>query len=80
MTKYTEVQLVVWEYTTEQIILELKKGLLDCGIISTPLGDSILNEMPLFYENFVAHISKSSSLVNKKTITAPILIWTNFGY
>ena len=61
---------IAWEYTTEQIILERKKGLLDCGIISTPLGDSSLNEMPLFYENFVAYISKSSSLVNKKTITA----------
>ena len=70
MTKYTEVQLVVWEYTTEQIILELKKGLLDCRIMSTQLGDSSFNEMSLFYENFVAYISKSSSLVNKRTITA----------
>ncbi|MDB5121447.1 MAG: DNA-binding transcriptional regulator OxyR [Sphingobacteriales bacterium] len=70
MNKYSGVQLMVWEYTTEQIIQELKTGLLDCGIMATPLEDKSLNEIPLFYENFVAYISKSSSLVKKKSITA----------
>ena len=70
MEKYPKVQLLIWEYTTEQIIQNLKTGLLDCGLLSTPLEDSRLFEVPLFYETFVAYISRSSSLVKKKSITA----------
>ncbi|MEJ7692567.1 LysR substrate-binding domain-containing protein [Daejeonella sp.] len=68
MDKYPGVQLIVWEYTTEQIIHELKNGLLDCGILSTPVKDKSLNENPLFYESFVAYISKSSPLISKKNL------------
>jgi LysR family hydrogen peroxide-inducible transcriptional activator len=50
MKKYPDVQLVVWEYMTDQIVSELKNGLLDCGILSTPLEDKSLQENPLFYE------------------------------
>lgn len=70
MKKYPEVQLVVWEYMTDQIISELKNGLLDCGILSTPLEDKNLHESPLFYESFVAYLSKSSPLGSKKTLQA----------
>ena len=70
MSKYPGVQLMIWEYTTEQIIHELKNGLLDCGILSTPVGDKSLQENPLFYESFVAYLSKSSPL-NKKKNLAP---------
>jgi len=68
MDKYPDVQLVIWEYMTDQIIHELKNGLLDCGILSTPLDDKSLQESPLFYESFVAYLSKSSPLINKKNI------------
>jgi LysR family hydrogen peroxide-inducible transcriptional activator len=70
MDKYPDVQLVIWEYMTDQIIHELKNGLLDCGILSTPLEDKSLQESPLFYESFVAYLSKSSSLINKKNLQA----------
>ena len=70
MEKYPKVQLLIWEYTTEQIIQNLKTGLLDCGLLSTPLEDNKLFEVPLFYETFVAYISQSSSLVKKRSITA----------
>jgi len=66
--KYPNVQLMVWEYTTEQIIQNLKVGLLDCGILATPLEEHTLNEIPLFYENFVAYLSASSSLIEKDEI------------
>jgi len=62
------VQLLIWEYNTEQIIHELKNGLLDCGILSTPVGDKNLREHPLFYECFVAYVSKTSPLQNKKNL------------
>ena len=70
MDKYPDVQLVIWEYMTDQIIHELKNGLLDCGILSTPLEDKSLLEIPLFYESFVAYLSKSSPLINKKNLQA----------
>ncbi len=68
MNKYPRVQLLIWEYTTDQIIHELKNGLLDCGILSTPVDDKSLQENPLFYESFVAYLSKSSPLIKKRNL------------
>lgn len=68
MENYPDVQLVIWEYMTDRIIHELKNGLLDCGILSTPLEDKSLQEIPLFYESFVAYLSKSSPLMGKKNL------------
>ena len=70
MSKYPDVQLQIWEYMTDQIVHELKNGLLDCGILSTPLEDKNLSETPLFYESFVAYLSKLSPLIVKKNISA----------
>lgn len=70
MEKYPDLQLQVWEYTTDQIIHNLKIGLLDCGILSTPLDDSSLKEIPLFYENFVTYISSANHLLSKTALTA----------
>lgn len=67
--KYPQVKLIVWEQTTEQIIQQLKLGTLDCGILSTPLRESALTEIPVFYENFVAYVSKNSKLSKKKSIS-----------
>lgn len=66
--KYPQVKLVVWELTTEQIVSQLKLGVIDCGILSTPLRENTLTELPVFYENFVAYVSKNSKLSKKKNI------------
>lgn len=70
MEKYPDLKLLIWEYTTEDIIHHLKTGILDCGILATPLGDSSVEETPLYYENFVTYISKNSKLYKKKAIDA----------
>jgi|EP01037_Dinobryon_pediforme_P007495 LysR family hydrogen peroxide-inducible transcriptional activator len=67
--KYPDVKLVVWEQTTEQIVNGLKLGMIDCGILSTPLHENNLVELPVFYENFVAYVSKNSKLSKKKNIS-----------
>lgn len=67
--KYPQVKLIVWEQTTEEIIQQLKLGTLDCGILSTPLHESALTEIPVFYENFVAYVSRNSKLSKKKNIS-----------
>ncbi|WP_270087001.1 hydrogen peroxide-inducible genes activator [Sphingobacterium sp. SYP-B4668] len=69
MLKYPKLQLQVWEYTTERILHELKVGILDCGILSTPLHDHNILESPLFYETFVGYVSKKSDLFEKKVIS-----------
>ncbi len=69
MQKFPKLQLQVWEYTTEKIISELKLGLLDCGILSTPTYDVSLVEHPMFYEPFVAYLSSKSELANKREVT-----------
>ena len=66
--KYPQVKLIVWEQTTEQIVQQIKLGMIDCGVLSTPLHEPSLMEIPVFYENFVAYASKSSRLYKKKSI------------
>lgn len=67
--KYPQVKLVVWEQNTEHLIQQLKLGMIDCGILSTPLHENNLIEIPVFYENFVAYVSKTSKLHKKKHIS-----------
>ncbi|WP_462267077.1 LysR substrate-binding domain-containing protein [Mucilaginibacter sp.] len=70
MEKYPQVKLLIWEQNTEQIIQQVKLGMIDCGILSTPLQDAALIELPVFYENFVGYVSKASKLFKKKHIAA----------
>ncbi len=70
LQKYPDLKLLIWEYTTEDIIHHLKTGVIDCGILATPLVDINISETPLYYENFVSYISKNSKLFKKKTIDA----------
>jgi len=70
LSKYPELKLMIWEYTTEDIIHHLKTGVIDCGILATPLVDANISEHPLYYENFVGYVSKNSKLYKKKTIDA----------
>lgn len=69
LKKYPKVKLQIWEYTTERIVQELKQGILDCGILSTPLTDNNIVEKPIFYETFVAYVSEKSDLFQKKILS-----------
>lgn len=53
--KYPEVQLIVKELTTDEIILHLENGLLDVAIAATPLSEPNIEEKPLYYEPFVGY-------------------------
>ncbi|HIY76030.1 MAG TPA: LysR family transcriptional regulator [Candidatus Sphingobacterium stercorigallinarum] len=68
MKKYPKLRLQIWEHTTEQITHGLKQGTLDCGILSTPIYETAVQETPLFYETFVAYVSKRSPVFDKKLI------------
>lgn len=64
--KYPDVKISISELTTEKIIKRLKNGSLDAGILATPLNETGLMEEVLFYEEFVAYVSKKEKLFSKK--------------
>ncbi len=73
LKKYPEVSLKVKEYTTSDLIVALKNGSLDVGLLVTPLLDKEIKEMPLFYEAFLIY----SSMPYKKEYLLPKDIDTN---
>jgi LysR family transcriptional regulator, hydrogen peroxide-inducible genes activator len=68
LKKYPDVQVVVQELLTDQIIDKLKHELLDVGLLVTPLDDKSIKELPLFYEAFVAYINPQHPLSKYKSI------------
>ena len=68
LKKYPAVKLTVSELTTEKIIQQLKNGLLDAGILVTPLKEEGIQEDILFYEEFVVYVSRKDNLFQKKYI------------
>ncbi|MFM7431572.1 MAG: LysR substrate-binding domain-containing protein, partial [Flammeovirgaceae bacterium] len=68
LEKYPQVNLVVKETITEEVILELKSNRLDCGLVVTPLNDSTIKEDVLFYEELFVYVSKKNALHNKKYV------------
>ena len=53
--KYPKVNLIVEEHTTDEIISRLQKGQLDAAIAATPLNETDLKEIVLYYEPFVGY-------------------------
>ena len=51
--KFPNTLLTVRELQTDEIILRLKQGTLDLGVLATPLEDDEIREVPLYYEPFL---------------------------
>jgi LysR family hydrogen peroxide-inducible transcriptional activator len=68
--KYPQLNLVIKETITEEIIIELKSNRLDCGLVVTPLNDSSIKEDILFYEELFVYVSRKNALYNKKYVLA----------
>src|SRR5688572_7233062 len=68
--KYPQINLIIREAITEEVVHELKNNRLDCGIIVTPLKDPSIKEDVLFYEELFVYVSKKNSLVDKKYVLA----------
>jgi LysR family hydrogen peroxide-inducible transcriptional activator len=77
--KYPQINLIIREAFTEEVIHELKNNRLDCGIVVTPLKDQSIREDILFYEELFVYVSKKNSLSNKKYVLAneldPSQLW-----
>jgi LysR family hydrogen peroxide-inducible transcriptional activator len=77
--QYPLVKLIVNELTTEYILLRLREGRIDAGILVTPLHANGIKEDILFYEELVAYVSKSNAAYKKNYILAkdidPAKLW-----
>ena len=58
---YPDVELIINEKTTDEIIDMLEKDELDAGLLVTPLNNNQLVERVLFYEPFYGFVSKDHS-------------------
>jgi LysR family hydrogen peroxide-inducible transcriptional activator len=70
LKNYPLINVKITELTTELIVDKLKAGILDVGIIATPLNDSSIIEHILFKEEFFVYAAKGESILNKKYILA----------
>jgi LysR family hydrogen peroxide-inducible transcriptional activator len=68
--KHPQLDLIIKETITEEVIEELKKNRLDCGLVVTPLNDPSIKEDVLFYEELFVYVSKKNSLYDKKYVLA----------
>lgn len=68
--KYPEVHLKVIELLTENIVNEMRKELVDVGILVTPLKEKGIFEEPLFYEKMLLYVNNDNPLANKVGINA----------
>lgn len=59
---YVDISLKISEMRTETIIEKLHSAEIDMAILSTPLDDPKILEVPLYYEKFVAYISPNEPL------------------
>lgn len=54
---YPNLQLIIKEQITEQVVNNVRTGDLDVGIISTPINIYGIKSIPLFYERFYVYTS-----------------------
>jgi len=67
---YPNITLKVSEMHTDTIIEKLRIAEIDMAILSTPLEDPKILEVPLYYEKFVAYISPSEPIYERTELSA----------
>jgi LysR family transcriptional regulator, hydrogen peroxide-inducible genes activator len=67
---YPDITLKVSEMHTATIIEKLRIAEIDMAILSTPLDDPKILEVPLYYEKFIAYISPSEPIYDRTELSA----------
>ncbi|MDR0753957.1 MAG: hydrogen peroxide-inducible genes activator [Prevotellaceae bacterium] len=68
LAAHNDIELILQERTTENIIKEIMNGTLDGGILAGPVNHSELVEYPVYYEKFYAYVSPHDSAHKKRKI------------
>ncbi len=69
-TDYPDIQLKVSELHTDEIIQKLHTADIDMAILSTPLNNTEILEVPLYYEKFIAYVSPSEAVYQEPAISS----------
>ena len=64
------VHLKIQELQTGQIISQLENGIIDIGLLATPLKEPSIREIPVFYEPFLLYLPENHRLQNQKLLLA----------
>ncbi len=64
------VHLKIQELQTSQIISQLDSGVIDIGLLVTPLKEPSIKEIPVCYEPFLLYLPKNHKLANQKLMLA----------
>lgn len=67
--KYPNVELIIDEVTTNEVITGIEKGNFDLGIIALRTNNGNLQTETLFYEPFVAFLPPNHKLMKKKKLS-----------
>ena len=67
---YPELSLKISEMHTDTIIEKLRIAEIDMAILSTPLNDPKILEIPLYYEKFAAYISPTEPIYERTELSA----------
>ena len=67
---YPELSLKISEMHTDTIIEKLRIAEIDMAILSTPLDDPKILEVPLYYEKFAAYISPTEPTYERTELSA----------
>ncbi|MDR2292665.1 MAG: hydrogen peroxide-inducible genes activator [Prevotellaceae bacterium] len=68
LAAHNDIELILQERTTENIIKEIMNGTLDGGVLAGPVNRSELVEYPVYYEKFYAYVSPHDSAYKKRKI------------
>lgn len=76
MERYPSVTVQMQELLTDQIVERLRNGLLDVGIVVTPLREGNFTELPLFSEPFMIYAAEDHDLLQKEAVSPTDLTHT----
>jgi len=68
--KYPGLKINVEELMTHEVVERMKLGQIDIGIVSTPLFENGIREIPVYYEPFMFYASESHKLYKKDKISS----------
>lgn len=65
-----KIHLKIQEVQTGQIISQIKSGVVDIGLLVTPINETEIKEIPTFYEPFLLYLPKKHRLFHEKLLVA----------
>ena len=66
--RYPALRLRTEEMITTTILAKLKKAEIDMGILTAPVNDPDLLEIPLYYERFFAYVSPENAMARQENL------------